>query len=200
MELAEEFDAYAVQCKSALRVAMAAIVNARELMEQSDERSLFDSIDSRLKTFESTVGKCDERGYELTMESIKARVRDIAGIRIITPFRDDVARVVDILEHIPSINIEKKKDYVEEPKANGYSSVHLNALVQIYVPDSGSKLIPVEIQVRDKAMDLWATLEHIVGYKNDNPSPEVGERFKRVSDVLAEFDRMAIELRDFEPQ
>ena len=200
IKLGEEFDDYAAECDSALRIAMAEILNVREFMERFGERSPFDSVDSRLKTFESTINKCSERGYPLNISIIKERVRDIAGIRIVTPFRDDIETVINAIEHIHRINIDQIKDYVAEPKTNGYMSIHLNTQIQIFVPDKGSRIIPVEIQVRDKAMDLWATVEHVLRYKNDNPSPEVYRQFKAVAEILNEFDRMAMDLRDFDPE
>ena len=107
--LGEEYEAYAAECESAMRIAMAKILNAKEAIERSGERNPFDSIDSRVKSFESTLGKCEEHGYEPTIENIKERIRDIAGIRIITPFRDDVYMVASLLEHIPGMNIVQKK-------------------------------------------------------------------------------------------
>lgn len=196
-KLQNEFDDILVEYKSALRLTLARITNLKEMMELSSERSPFDSIDSRIKTFDSILEKCERRGYDAIIETIKEKIRDIAGIRIITPFRDDIYAVANMLEHIPGINIISKKDYVKEPKANGYRSLHLQVQIEVYSPANGSKLIPVEIQIRDKAMDLWATLEHIVKYKNDDPSPTVSERFKRVADVLSQFDNMAIDVRDF---
>ena len=197
LKLGVEFDEYAAECESAMRIALAEILNVKEFMEQSDERSPFDSVECRLKTFESTLGKCTERGYAFTIEAIKENIKDIAGIRIVTPFRDDIYTVINAVEQIHRINIDKIKDYVVEPKQNGYSSVHLNTQIQIYVPNKGSRIVPVEIQVRDKAMDLWATIEHIVGYKNGSPSPEAKRQFKAVSTILRKFDNLAIELRDF---
>ena len=103
-----------------------------------------------------------------------------------------------MLHHIPGINIDEEKDYVSKPKPNGYSSYHIQVRVEIYSPlTNSSKLIPIEIQLRDKAMDMWATVEHIVRYKNTDPSPEATERFKRIADILVQFDEMAMELRDF---
>lgn len=200
LKLGDDFEQYAAECESAMRIALAEILNVREFMERQSERSPFDSVDSRIKTFESTLGKCGERGYDMTIEAIRANVRDVAGIRIVTPFRDDIYAVVDAIEHIHRINVDQKKDYVAEPKDNGYMSVHLNTQIQIYIPDVGSRLVPVEIQVRDKAMDLWATIEHIVNYKNNRPSPEVHQQFKAVSGLLDEFDDLAIRLRDFKPE
>ena len=198
--LGDEFDIYAAECESAMRIALAKITNAKQAILRAGERNLFDAIKHRLKTPESTLNKCNERGYKATIEVIKEYIRDIAGIRIVTPFKDDIYTVVSIVEHIPGINVVQKKDYIKEPKKNGYMSVHLNTQIEIYLPNEGSKLVPVEIQVRDIAMDMWATIEHIVNYKKDNPSPEAYRQFKAASELLDEFDRVAIQLRDFKAE
>jgi len=134
----------------------------------------------------------------MDIEHIRRNIQDIAGIRIVTLFRDDIYRVVEILHHIPGFNIDEEKDYVEHPKPNGYSSYHMNIRVEIYSPATGgSKLIPIEIQIRDKGMDYWASLEHVIKYKNDDPSPEVEGLFKEVADIITRLSEKAIELREY---
>ena len=195
--LKDEFEEYSIECEAALRTTMAKIINVREIIKRSAKRNPFDSIDDRIKTFKSVKEKAERKGYDLEIETIKQNILDVAGIRIITPFRDDIYDVVEIFHHIPGFNIICEKDYVKKPKENGYASYHIAMLVEIYSPvTGGSKLIPVEVQIRDKAMDLWATIEHIIGYKNHNASPEIGENFKNIAGVLSRFDDMAIALRD----
>ena len=196
--LRDEFEEYRIECESALDVNLARINSVKKIAKRSGKRNFFGTIEGRIKTFESVIEKCERKGYALDIESVKRNVLDVAGIRIITPFRDDIFNVVEALRHIPGINISDEKDYVTSPKPNGYSSYHIHAQVEIYSPiTGGSKLVPIEIQIRDKAMDLWASVEHVVKYKNDNPSPEVGDRFKEIAEILYKFDDMAIELRDF---
>ena len=195
LELEDQYDEYATECECALRTVMARLTNLQVEMERSTERSPFDGIDYRIKSFDSAIDKCRRRGLPLTIESLKS-LHDIAGIRIITPFLDDIKKVAETLGHQPSMTIVEKRDYVESPKENGYSSLHLIVLMEIYFMNS-SKAIPVEIQIRDKAMDLWATLEHIVKYKNPNPGPEAERQFKEIAETLSRFDEMAIELRDY---
>ena len=195
-EINEAYEEYARWCKMALRITLARIKNIQEDMKYTEDRSPFDTIISRIKTFESVSEKCSRKGYDLTISSIKENVKDIAGIRIITTFRDDIYTVAELIEKTPGINIIDKKDYVKEPKENGYSSLHLHAQVEIYL-STGSKLVPVEIQIRDKAMDMWATIEHIVSYKSyENQFPETLKSFRDISKVLDKFDKMAISLRD----
>lgn len=197
IEVGDQFAMYASECNRAVRKAIAALTNLQEAMEQdySDERTPFDSIDWRIKSFESVVEKCDRKGYDLTIENIKEKIHDVGGIRVITPFRDDIEKVEKLIRNCPEITIRRRKDYVSAPKENGYSSLHLDAEVQVLIPNSGYEPIPVEIQIRDKAMDMWATVEHIVKYKGES-SPEAEARFKQMADILMQFDEAAMKLRD----
>ena len=94
------------------------------------------------------------------------------------------------------MTVVERKDYVKNPKENGYRSLHLIVEMDIYFMET-SKRIPVEIQIRTEAMDLWASQEHRLHYKNANPSPETVERFSTLAKVLADFDEQAMALRDF---
>lgn len=194
--LEDAYEEYAELCEDAIDFILPKLRSAKRAFEKNSRRNLICSIDSRIKTLDSTLEKCNRRNYGTSIEDIKQHVLDVGGIRIVTPFRDDVFKVVDILHHIPGINVSNEKNYVTNPKENGYSSYHIQCLVEVYSPLSGgTKLVPVEIQIRDKAMDLWATVEHIVYYKK-NDSDEIGAKFKIIAEVLRQFDDLAIELRD----
>lgn len=194
IEVSDQYAEYVAICKRAERKALGSIINLKEFMESSEERTPFDSIDSRIKSFESVIEKCSRKGYDLNIESIKENIHDILGIRIITPFRDDIETVEKLLRNVPELNVKKRKDYVTVPKENGYSSLHLSAEVSV-LTNNGWESVPIEIQVRDKAMDMWATVEHIVKYKGDT-SPEAEARFKQMADILMQFDEAAMKLRD----
>ena len=194
-----EFDRYALECQSALDLAMVRIENARRVIVAVPSKyDPFDRIEGRIKTFDSTVKKCNRKGYGLTINDIKKNVKDIAGIRIITIFRDEIEQVADLIAKIPGINIVSREDYIRCPKENGYSSLHLEVQVEIYSPDEGSKLVPIEIQIRDKSMNLWASVEHIVKYKKKDHDPKAETYFKKMAEILTEFDEVAMRLRDYD--
>ena len=193
-----EFDQYALECQSALDLAMVRIENARRMiMADPSRHDPFDRIEGRIKTFDSTVKKCIRKNYELNIEEIKKSVKDIAGIRIITIFRDEIEQVADLIAKIPGINIVSREDYVTNPKENGYSSLHLSVQVEIYSPGAGSKLVPIEVQIRDKSMNLWASVEHIVKYKKHNHDPQAETYFKKMAEIMTAFDEVAMQLRDY---
>lgn len=195
--LEEMFEKYADECEDALNIALARIKNVKSAIERAGDDSHIDLLASRIKTFESTKEKCGRRGYDFNMKSIKKNVRDIAGIRIITVFRDEIYSVVEMLHHIPGLNVEDETDYVKCPKQNGYSSYHMHVLVEIYNPiENSTKLIPIEIQIRSQSMHYWASAEHKLKYKNGDADPRVAESFKNLADSLAKSDEIAIQLRD----
>ena len=194
-----EFDQYALECQSALDLAMVRIENARRIIMSDPARyDPFDRIEGRIKTFDSVIKKCSRKDCNLSIDDIKRNIRDIAGIRIITIFRDEISQVADLIAKIPGINIVSREDYVDNPKENGYSSLHLDVQVEIYSPDEGSKLIPIEIQIRDKSMNLWASVEHIVKYKKKDHDPKAADYFKKMAEILKEFDEVAMRLRDYD--
>ena len=196
-ELRLQYEDYAAECKCALRTVMARLENLRQETELGSERSPFDALEYRIKTFDSVVEKCQRKGYDLTIESIKANITDVAGVRAITPFRDDIYTLEKAIIRQPSMTVIERRDYIEQPKHNGYQSLHLIVFMEIYFMNT-SKAIPVEIQIRDKAMDLWAAIDHIVRYKNPNFNDEDGnEQMKKLAEILDDFDQKAIGLRNY---
>lgn len=196
-KLESEYDIYAAECKAGLQKVLLVTQNLYDAINRSGERNPIDRFESRIKTFKSVKGKCRLRGYEMTMESVRRNVKDIAGIRIITKYIDEVMVVKEAISRMSGIYIANIKDYVSKPKPNGYRSVHLDCQVEVYDPYKGYILVPVEIQIRSKSMNLWATLEHDLKYKNSNPSPDVEEKFKKIAKILEDFDQEAIALRDY---
>ena len=189
------FNNYAAECKAAMRIALTAIQNLEDALDRNGIHNPIDNIESRIKTFDSVWSKCLERGYEQSIKDIKAKVKDIAGIRIITEYIDEIQIVTDMLCNTQGLNIVEIKDYVETPKPNGYSG-HLICQVQVPTLSGGSQLVPVEIQIRTWAMDLWAKYEHKFKYKNSDPLPNIDKEFSDASVFVKGFDQKMVELRN----
>ena len=130
------------------------------------DRVPINSIKCRLKTPESIVKKLDKYGLELNIDNIQNNISDIAGIRVICSFVGDVYSLAESLMKQDDINILEIKDYIKNPKANGYRSLHLIVEIPIFL-EKVKKLMKVEIQLRTIAMDFWASLEHQLRYKKD---------------------------------
>jgi putative GTP pyrophosphokinase len=127
-------------------------------------------IESRLKSPRSILNKLDRRHLELSLTSAKQNLNDIAGIRVICCYIDDVYRVADMLLRQADLRLVDRNDYIQNPSPNGYRSLHLDLEVPVYLAEH-TELVTVEVQIRTVAMDFWASLEHDLRYKTDKNIP-----------------------------
>ena len=137
-----------------------------EQFSLTNERNPIETIKTRLKSPESIIEKLNRRGLELSVDSIEKNLNDVAGIRVICPFVDDIYILCDCLLSQDDIKLIRKKDYIENPKPNGYRSLHLIIEVPIFLAEE-KKHMRVEVQLRTIAMDFWASLEHRLRYKKN---------------------------------
>lgn len=146
------------------------------------------NIESRLKSPKSIIKKVKSKGLPVTLESVSANITDIAGIRVICNYIDDIYRVADLLTGQSDVTLVRVRDYIKNPKPSGYRSLHLIVEIPIFL-STGTYPIPVEIQIRTIAMDFWASLEHKLKYKTDNDvSPDLRERLKVCADRICGLD------------
>ena len=123
-----------------------------------------------------------------TLESLINHIFDIAGVRVICSFADDVYDVAQSFLAQDDVDLLESKDYIKEPKPNGYRSLHLIVAVPIFLANE-KKMLPVEIQIRTMAMDFWASLEHQLLYKKDvKPNDEITHGLKNCADIMATLD------------
>lgn len=130
------------------------------------DRNPINSIKTRLKSFSSIKEKMKRRSFPMNVESIEENLNDIAGIRVICSFTEDVYKLADALLKQDDITLIEMKDYIKNPKANGYRSLHMIVAIPIFLAHE-KKIMRAEIQLRTIAMDFWATLEHQLRYKKD---------------------------------
>lgn len=131
-----------------------------------DDRNPIESIKTRLKSPESIRNKLQSRGLALTFENIEKELNDVAGVRVICGFPGDIYRLAEAFLSQDDVTLIARKDYIIDPKRNGYRSLHLIVTVPIYLHDE-KKLMRVEVQFRTIAMDWWASLEHQIRYKKE---------------------------------
>lgn len=147
-------------------------------------RNPFESIKSRIKTPMSILDKLERYGLEATIENVEQNIFDIAGIRVVCSFEDDIYAIAKMLLSQDDVTLVRQKDYIKNPKPNGYRSLHLVVEIPIFL-SKGTKRMKVEIQLRTIAMDFWASLEHKLKYKKDIECPEaIGEKLKHCADVI----------------
>ena len=156
------------------------------------------SIKSRIKTPRSIIGKLKRRGYPISLQSMMENLNDIGDIRVICPFIEDIYTVADMLMRQDDLTLIEKKDYIQNPKPNGYRSLHLILEVPIFLSER-TQPVRIELQLRTIAMDFWASLEHQLRYKSDvKVPPQISDDLKACADVIAatdeEMQRIAKEL------
>lgn len=151
-------------------------------------RNPFESIKSRLKSPASIYEKLERKGFPISVESIEENLTDVAGLRVICSFPDDIYRLADLCIRQDDISLIRKKDYIKYPKCNGYRSLHLILSVPIFLSE-GKKNMKVEMQFRTIAMDFWASLEHKLKYKKDVADAEgIVEKLKACADSIEMLD------------
>ena len=131
-----------------------------------DSRNPVETIKTRIKKPMSIINKLKKDGIEVTLENIEKHLNDVAGIRVICSFPDDIYKLADYLEAQDDIRVITRKDYIAKPKPNGYRSLHLIVEVPIFLTTE-KKNMRVEVQFRTIAMDFWASLEHKLKYKRE---------------------------------
>jgi len=145
-------------------------------------------IKGRVKTPDSITQKLCKMGVELTADNAKKYLHDIAGVRIICPFAEDIYYLTNLLHSMPDINILKEKDYVRTPKPSGYRSYHIIAEIPVFYSGKIEHVV-VEIQIRTEAMNFWATLEHKARYKYKDHIPQhLCDELVICADKIAELD------------
>ena len=160
-------------------------------------RNPFESIKCRLKKPMSIVGKMKKKGLDITIDNITENLTDIAGVRVICSFPEDIYAVSELLTKQDDIKVVQVKDYIRNPKSNGYRSLHLIVEVPIFLSKQ-KKYMKVEVQFRTIAMDFWASLDHKLKYKKDNlKHPEIiAQELKKCADTITAMDYKMQEIRN----
>ena len=128
---------------------------------------VINNINCRIKTPDSIIKKMKRKQYDLNYKNLIENVDDIAGIRVVCPFKSDIPKVVEILEENPNLEILQKKDYITKPKKSGYSGYHIIAQTPVNIGDAFAN-VKTEIQIKTMAMDFWSSTEHKLKYKAKN--------------------------------
>ena len=145
-------------------------------------------MEYRLKSPKSISEKLEKKNCEISTASIKQNLTDVAGVRVICNYIDDINRIADLLTQQDDIALIRRRDYIAKPKANGYRSLHLIVTVPVFLAETTER-VPVEIQIRTIAMDFWASLEHELKYKaEDKISEDLRRRLKESAESIARID------------
>ena len=193
----------AIQFRELMMMYNCAIREVRTKLEVlNDELSIRNSrnpiefIESRIKRPLSIVDKLKRYGEPVNVESIERSLNDVAGSRVICPFIDDIYSVADMLLSQDDITLIKKKDYIENPKPNGYRSLHLILEVPVFFSNQ-KKPMRVEVQIRTIAMDFWSSVDHQLKYKHDVPNAdELSAQLKECADIISQTDMRMLAIKN----
>ena len=193
---AKSFHRLMLEYQSAIMEVETRLKSLNAEFSQEYNRNPFESIKSRLKTPESIYEKLERKGYPATVENIREQLMDVAGVRIICSFPDDIYRLAELFTGQDDITVLRVKDYIRNPKPNGYRSLHLILSVPIFL-SGGKKQMNVEIQFRTIAMDFWASVEHKLKYKKDvEDADEIVGQLKICAHSIETLDYRMQEIRN----
>lgn len=192
------FNRLMMEYRSAIREVETKLQVLNEEFSQEYNRNPFESIKSRLKSPDSIFEKLRRKGYPLTLDAIRENLSDVAGVRVICSFPDDIYRLAGLLTEQDDIILLQAKDYIKNPKPNGYRSLHYILDVPIFLSHE-KKHMNVEVQFRTIAMDFWASLEHKLRYKKNwehADADEIVAQLKMCADSIEELDYQMQTIRD----
>lgn len=153
-----------------------------------------EQVDGRVKKISSILEKCQRKGVKI--EELEDKIEDIAGLRVICQFVEDIDKVVEIIQKRSDMEIKQKKDYITQSKPSGYRSYHVIVYYTVQTL-KGPKRLEVEIQIRTLAMNFWSTIEHSLQYKYKEHMPEdLRIRLLRAADAVDALDNEMAAVRD----
>lgn len=196
IDQARQFQQVMMRYTCAIREVKTKLEVLNDELSVKNQRNPIEMIKSRVKKPMSIVEKLQRRGFDVSLESMEKNLDDVAGIRIICSFLDDIYEVADMLVRQDDVRVIAVKDYIKNPKPNGYRSYHMIIEVPVFFSDS-KKPIRVEVQIRTIAMDFWASLDHQLKYKKSfiDDNGEISEELKECADVIADTDKKMLEIR-----
>ncbi len=173
---------------SAIRLIKAKLENLVEEYDCKSIRNPVHQIKSRVKSPQGIINKLMKRGFDINVKSARENLTDIAGIRIICSYIDDIYKISSFITSQNDLKVERISDYLRNPKPNGYRSLHLIVSVPVSLL-STTEQVKVEIQIRTIGMDFWASLEHELSYKfPEGKKKHITHELKQCADVIAETD------------
>lgn len=191
----EKFQQVMCWYRCAIREVQTKLEVLNDEFQTTTSRNPIDNIRSRIKSPKSIYEKLQRRDLPINLCSILDNLHDVAGVRVICPFIDDIYTVADMLIAQDDIKLITRKDYIKNPKPNGYRSLHLVVEIPIFLT-GGKRLMKVEVQIRTIAMNFWASLEHQIHYKKTQEDVEdVIEELSNCANVIYETDMKMLSIR-----
>ena len=191
-----EFDKMMMMYSCAIKEVATKLQVLNDELSIMSKRNPIEFIKTRIKKPDSIATKLKKKGLPLSIETIRNHLNDVAGVRVICAFIDDIYKIADMLIAQDDVHLIKTKDYIKNPKMNGYRSYHLIVEVPVFFSDHKEQM-RVEVQIRTIAMDFWASLEHQVKYKKDIKDAEnIAYELRACADVINSTDFHMQAIRD----
>lgn len=193
-QLRAEFSRFMLQYQFGVDEITTKIGILREEFRLLRDYNPIEHVTSRVKTPESIINKIARKGCDPSFDAIRASITDIAGVRVTCSFTSDVYRLAEMLTSQADLTLLEVKDYIAEPKPNGYRSLHVLVEVPVFL-STGPVPVIVELQIRTIAMDFWASLEHKIFYKYRDAAPAgVRERLAEAAETAHQLDTVMEDL------
>ncbi|GAX03046.1 GTP pyrophosphokinase [Secundilactobacillus pentosiphilus] len=184
-----QFFVYYQQCQAGAKEFGTKLENLDSEFEMLDNHNPIHHMETRMKSPRSLIRKLAKKGHAFSFDAIKNNIFDIAGIRVITNYLDDINTVESALTKQSDVTLLKRKDYISHPKPSGYRSLHLVVSVPVFRAN-GPVATPVEIQLRTVGMDMWASLEHKLRYKTDVKKAKVEQFSDQLKNYSSELNQI----------
>lgn len=181
---------------SATREIATKLENLNDEFKCTRDRNPIHHITTRVKSPRSIQQKLLRRGLPNSVESAKENLTDIAGVRVVCPYIDDIYLIADLLVSQDDVELIRRTDYIKNPKPRGYRSLHLIVSIPVFLSDR-TESVKVEVQIRTIAMDFWASLEHELAYRlSDERIEAIAEELKTCAEIIADTDRRMQAIHD----
>ncbi len=191
-------DFFSIQCRysAAMKEVQTKLEILDDEFQMKHRRNPIHHIESRLKSIQSIMEKLSRKSFAVSMKSAVANLNDIAGIRVICPYVEDAYTVAKLLTSQDDVHMKEIRDYIRNPKPNGYRSLHLILEIPVFLQE-GRIMVPVEVQIRTIAMDFWASLEHDLRYKAHGIVPQdISDELQQVGEDIARLDQKMQSIHD----
>lgn len=198
IERTKEYERLMVQYKCAAMEVETKIKVLNEEFRSGHSRNPIENIKTRIKKPSAIAEKLGRKGVDISLENMEKYLSDVAGVRVICSYPEDVYNIADLIIKQDDIQIVAVKDYIRTPKENGYRSIHLIIEIPIFLVAEKRKM-RVEVQIRTIAMDFWASLEHKLAYKQKNIEShiQISEELKKCADIISDVDYRLQDIRNW---
>lgn len=195
-DMAEQFQELMMMYTAAVKEIQTKLEILNDEFQMKSQRNPIRYLKHRIKKPESIIEKLHRRGFPVSVDSMIENLHDIAGIRVICGYGSDIYMIADLLMKQDDIRILFVKDYIKNPKTNGYRSLHMVIEIPVFFSDR-KQYMKVEVQIRTTAMDFWASLEHQLRYKTDGNVPEeISNQLRECAEIIHDTDQRMQSLHD----